>query len=600
MFIFHPRWNRLGLQVRIMAYVTVGLVLLFGGLAYFGMRTVNQASGQVLNERSAFSQSLAMDLDDDFQHLAFYVRLAAEGLNLSNRDFRQAADRIYQVLGPGATGRFIWVSSLRILDGQGELLAAVPEALRDAPLLDAIDIQLAIGEKKHLLLRSQGAVERGGPFASLVVPISADWAGEQPVAVVVDTTGMGNVAATIPGGGAEYSVEILGADGMTLAASAETEPVGEVSSHYPLLKKYMDTRQSGAEVHRVPRDYPERDHIAAVSPLASGPFYLVLEQPVDLALALPRQQQSQMLVVGSVGLILTLLVAWYTTRAVVRPVKQLRATARTIAQGKLDSPVQITAQDEGGEVAEDIETMRGQLKRFRDDLERAKLALERQVRERTQRLHETLGKVITAQEEERRRLARELHDEQGQALGAISISLDRLSRLVGPAFPQVQKEIEQARDMARVLLQETRRLIYDLRPSVLDDMGLEAAIRWSAETHLERHGVEVTFHSSLPPGRLSPPVEVALFRVAQEAITNIERHAQARHAGIVLEQQGSSLLMQVRDDGRGFDPGHVLEGRETGVGLEGMQERVLLIGGRMEVVSAPGQGTLIKVEVPLD
>ncbi|HJW88214.1 MAG TPA: histidine kinase, partial [Dehalococcoidia bacterium] len=281
-------------------------------------------------------------------------------------------------------------------------------------------------------------------------------------------------------------------------------------------------------------------------------------------------------------------------------VRQLRVIAGTIAQGRLDSPVQIAAQDEVGELAEDIETMRGQLARFRDDLEQAKQALERQVRERTQRLHETLGKVITAQEEERRRLARELHDEQGQALGAISISLDRLSRLVGPAFPQVQKEIEQARDMARLLLQETRRLIYDLRPSVLDDMGLEAAIRWSAETHLERHGVEVTFNSSLPPGRLSPPVEVALFRVAQEAITNIERHAQARHAGIVLEQQGSSLLMQVRDDGRGFDARHILNGRETGVGLEGMQERVLLIGGHMEVVSVPGKGTLIKVEVPLD
>ncbi|HJW87961.1 MAG TPA: hypothetical protein VJ565_00595, partial [Dehalococcoidia bacterium] len=314
MAILPSRWDRLGLQLRIMVYVTVGLVLLFGGLAYFGTQTVNLASVQVLNERSAFAQSLAVDLDDDFEHLAFYVRLAAEGLNLSNRDSRQAADRIYQALGPGATGRFIWVSSLRILDGHGQLLAAVPATPRDAPLLNTEEIQLAIGQKRHLLLRSQGAVERESPFASLVVPISAGWAGEQPVAVVVDTTGMGNVAATVPGGGAEYSVEILRADGMILAASAETEPVGEVSPHYLLLKKYMDTRVSGAEVHRVPRDYPERDHIAAVSPLASGPFYLVLEQPVDLALALPRQQQSQMLAVGSVGLLLALLVAWYTTR----------------------------------------------------------------------------------------------------------------------------------------------------------------------------------------------------------------------------------------------------------------------------------------------
>ena len=245
--------------------------------------------------------------------------------------------------------------------------------------------------------------------------------------------------------------------------------------------------------------------------------------------------------------------------------------------------------------------MRRQLKRTRADLEQAKLDLEGKVAERTQRLHETLGKVITAQEEERRRLARELHDEVGQTMGALAVSLDRLAKLLGQTSPRVAGEIEQAREMARALLQETRRLIYDLRPSVLDDLGLPSAIRWLAESRLERQGIQVSISSSLLGERLPPSVETALFRVAQEAIANIERHAEAKDAQIVLERGDSFLHMRVSDDGKGFDPeglGKAPGG--YGVGLEGMEERVRLLGGRLQVRSAAGQGTTIDVEVPLE
>ncbi|MDP2726761.1 MAG: histidine kinase, partial [Dehalococcoidia bacterium] len=376
---------------------------------------------------------------------------------------------------------------------------------------------------------------------------------------------------------------------------------GERSIHFRAIQGIMAQGKGVTLLHEPSASETFKPHVMAVVPLGSSGFYMVLEQQADVALAIPIRLQQELIALTSLGFLVTLLVAWVTTRQVVKPTEQLTAAARRMAQGDLESPIEINALDEVGQLAEDIETMRRQLKRARDDLEQAKLGLEHKVAERTRRLHETLGKVIAAQEEERLRLARELHDETSQALGALCVSLDRLGKVSGQSSPQGLAEIEQARAMARSLLQETRRLIYDLRPSVLDDMGLEAAIRWSAETHVQRSGVEVTICNSLGAERLPLPMEVALFRVAQEALVNIERHAQARHASIVLERRGSSVGMQVWDDGRGFDSGLIGNGTEaSGAGLEGMQERAHLLGGSMEIVSALGKGTIIKVEVPLE
>lgn len=595
------KWSRLGLQLRIMAYVAIGLIVLFGGVAYLGTQAVREATDQVFSERTAFAQSLAHDLDKDFRHLVLDLQLGADALSLQPREFQTVADRLYSLLyfRPGST--WFRVSSVRIVDEQGQLLAAAPASEHDSPLPAAADIRLAIMQNRPLVLRSQVAAEGQVSFAFVVAPLSADWAYGQSLAVIVNTVGVSDIPPAVPGGGTAYSLEIFGLDGATIVSTARPEEAGEKSRHYTALSKYVETGRSGAEVHRMPRGSPVGDHVAAIAPLDSGPFYLLLEQPVDLALTLPRQRRHQTIAVSLAGVILSLAVAYYTTRAVVRPVGRLRAATRAIAEGSLDSPVHVRAQDELSELVEDIETMRQQLKRSRDDLEQAKLELEGKVEERTRRLQETLGKVFNAQEEERRRLARELHDEQSQALSAISVSLDRLSRLAGPVSPDLLGEIEQAREMAGSLLRETRRLIYDLRPSVLDDMGLEAAIRWCAEAHLQRQGVQVTIKSVLAPGRLPAPVEVALYRVAQEAIVNIERHAQAGNAGVVLEQHDSSLRMHIWDDGKGFDPDSIGSGVETsGVGLEGMRERVRLIGGAIEVVSAPGRGVALNIEVPLD
>lgn len=583
-----------------MAYVTAGLVLLFGGLVYFTTLAVRQAREQVYHENITLAQGLARDVVQDFEYMASDLMVVMENLKISGDDLQSVADSLYRAIQTHAARQFFRVSSISFLDEQGHLMAISPAKTGEIALVDLEAIQSAVTQNKLSILRPQNASGGSDRFAIVVLRMPAASENERTLIVVADTVGLGGILPTIPGGEAGYVMEIVEVNGGTVVAASEPERVGKQSPHYDILMRYMNTGSGGVELHRMARGMPGGDYVTAVTPLSKGPFYLTLEQPADIALAIPRQLQNQMLVVGFVSVPLILGAAWFTTRRVVRPVVQLRTHTRAIASGNLDDPIRVIAQDEVGDLAKDAETMRQQLKKSLNEIEQAKSKLEQTVVERTQRLSELLGKVIGAQEGERQRLAREIHDEQSQVLGALLVMLDRVSRLLGAASSEVRGEIEQARDMVRHLLEETRRLIYDLRPSVLDDMGLEAAIRWCVETHLESKGIEVTIQSSLSVRRLTGIVEVALFRVAQEAVVNIERHSRARHAGILLEQQDSTLHMRVWDDGEGFVPGHKENAPQTsGLGLQGMEERVRLIGGNIDILSTPGEGTTIEVEVPL-
>lgn len=592
--------NRVGLQLRIMVYVTIGLFALLAGLGYFAIEAVHDTRDQVLREPMALAYSLAQDINQDFEFLASDLRLASESVNLSSQDSEIIVNKISELIKQHAASHFFSVSYVGILNRQGQLLASTPPTTGEIIPPDTTLVKIAIETNEPLIINSRRAAEAGEPFASVVMPVRAAWTGNLPMAVVADTVGVSGIPPDIPGGGTNYSMEVIAVDGRIIISTSYPETVGSVSSHYNNVKKNIEFSSSGVGIYQM-QDESGDHEVVAIMPLPSGSFYLLLKEPSELALVVPSRRWNELMAVSGAGMVLILAAAWYTTRKVVRPVEQLRATARAFAQGSLDTPVRVTAQDELVELAEDVESMRQQLKKSRDDLAKTNLELEKKVAQRTQTLQETLGKIITAQEEERRRLARELHDEQSQSLGALSVSLDRINRLLVPSQSEIKLEIDQARNIARSLLRDTRRLIYDLRPSVLDDMGLEAAIRWCAETHLEQHGIQVTLKNTLGQVRMPDIVEVALFRVAQEAIVNIERHSCAKHAGVALEQFNSLLRIQVWDDGKGFALSRAGGEIDTkGAGIEGMQERVRLIGGDLKITSTPGNGTKIDVEVPLD
>lgn len=230
-------------------------------------------------------------------------------------------------------------------------------------------------------------------------------------------------------------------------------------------------------------------------------------------------------------------------------------------------------------------------------------ALRQQYRElldrlqRNEREFRRLGRAVwRVQEDERRRLARELHDGVGQNLTAIKHRLAAIVSALPAECGRSRDELDRVIALCGDTLEDTRQLSRLLRPPILDDLGLEAALRWLARSQGEASALDIGVEvEPLPP--LDADLQTLLFRVAQEALSNIARHAQARTVLIRLVARGGLLQLQVVDDGRGCDPAQAL--RSGGSGLGGMRERLRLYEGQLELRSAPGAGTRLRAVVPL-
>jgi two-component system, NarL family, sensor histidine kinase DevS len=198
--------------------------------------------------------------------------------------------------------------------------------------------------------------------------------------------------------------------------------------------------------------------------------------------------------------------------------------------------------------------------------------------------------LLDGQETERRRLARELHDETGQALASILLGLKTLERDVG------EEPLTVIRELVDAALGNVRRLTVELRPPALDDFGLAAALERLASVIGDHSSFTVDVNVALPAGLLPADHETAIYRIVQEALTNVVKHASAKHVSIVVASSEKAVRAVVEDDGVGFAPRSV---REHALGLVGMRERAQLLGGRLEVESSPGAGTTVVAEIPL-
>jgi signal transduction histidine kinase len=221
--------------------------------------------------------------------------------------------------------------------------------------------------------------------------------------------------------------------------------------------------------------------------------------------------------------------------------------------------------------------------------------------ERTRHSMELATRVLQAQEEERKRIARELHDETAQALSTLLVTLDVLEPHIPADATPLQDGFARVRSLARRTLDETRALSHDLRPTILDDVGLISALQWFAAEYERTYGRRVEVHARPETEeRPVPEVELALFRIAQEALTNCGKYAEANRVSVSLTFDCGAATLVVEDDGRGFDPGQIPgPSREGRLGLYGMHERIALLGGELSIATAPGQGTRITATIPL-
>jgi two-component system sensor histidine kinase UhpB len=297
----------------------------------------------------------------------------------------------------------------------------------------------------------------------------------------------------------------------------------------------------------------------------------------------PERSSGELVVVFAlVGLSLCLLVNVVVLKAAFRPLASLERTIEEVRRGNYTArAAHVVIGDP--EVDQVIDTMNAML----DGLERYR-----------EQVGWLTRQVLTAQEEERQRIARELHDETAQSLTSLLIGLRMIEKATTPQ--EISARIAELRAQTGRTLEEVRKMAVDLRPSTLDDLGLAAALQWYTHDFARRTRTQVRLTANGMDRRLADDVEVVVYRIVQEALTNVAKHADARSVDVSVTCAQRCIEAVITDDGQGFDVDAIMSSRERGLGLFGMQERVALVGGTLHMSSQPGRGCRVSMSIPLE
>jgi signal transduction histidine kinase len=304
------------------------------------------------------------------------------------------------------------------------------------------------------------------------------------------------------------------------------------------------------------------------------------------------------LLFGASTILVSAIIAYLVMgRLVIHRLEKAANALASFGSGNRDLRLDTGSSDEIGRLEADFNQMGRQIQA--EELENQ--ALSEDLRRQTTRQQELLKRLITAQEDERKRVARELHDELGQSLSGLSLHSEVLEKFIRSDPKRALEQSSLNRELIRKTTQQMYELILALRPSALDDLGLTAALRSYAERLFDKSGIAFKLDSSGLAKRLPAPIETALYRIFQEALSNIVRHAGADRVEITLARRDGYFEGHISDNGSGFDPEIIRRDANSphGLGLLGMQERVAQCGGSIELTSRRGAGTRIQVRIPL-
>ncbi len=413
-------------------------------------------------------------------------------------------------------------------------------------------------------------------------------------------------------------IELIDSQG-TVISSTDHSRILTNSDHDKFLGNLiLERKNTVSTCHRCHLEgvsAPKRtDDMLAFSTLSLAPWGVSVREAQSHVFAPSITLKKVFTTLSLIYIATAVLLAVGLSRSIVRPIKLIIAATKKIARGNLNEPVEYTSGDELGALAESVNTMRFKLAEYMAALQNYNEELEERVKDRTVELQQhklqlasLLDEVFRAQEDERRRIARELHDETSQSLAALGMSLD-IATLALREKTLTPEMIAEQRAKVEQLVKGINRLIHDLRPPVLDDLGFESAIRWLLERHLTSKGIKyylITCDKFKGPGEdiIDKKTELRLFRIIQEAIINISKHSEAEVVSVTLSCGEKGIEMDVIDDGVGFDPEAVFEAASgsnaKGFGLLGMRERVSHLSGELHIFSTPGEGTHLSVLIPL-
>ena len=608
------------MQRRIIFAAILSVLILLVSLSVVSYLSVRESVRLTLDNHLAAARIVANNIDGVLEQniTKLYDISLGGGVDFEDNDWAPEEKALR-----AAYAYSIFTGGVFILDRAGTCLLTYPYRDRSTDgTLDGMTLGTVFESDRPLVTNLRKLEPTGRSALFILVPLKdrggklAGIAGGEMDPTTYALTKIIQTVRMDPG----MSIELVDGGGRIIGAG-DPRLMLTGSDHGGYLAGLISTRKSTVGTcHRCHADAPagaqRRADVLAFAPLSFAPWGIAIREPQDVVLAPARKLEKLFILLGTVSTLVALFLAFGLSRSIVRPVKALSLATRRIAGGDLSMPVQAAGNDEISALGRSFDEMRVRLAESLDQIQRHNLELERRVGERTAALEQSreklsglLGALLGAQEEERLRVARELHDDTSQSMNAILMAIDSLG-LRMKDDDERKLQLMKLREQVLATLVGIHRLIKDLRPPILDDLGLESAVRWTMERHLGERGIRSSLSvegeckealSRAPASHRQ--VELVLFRVIQEALINIAKHAGARRAAVSLDFRGPVIHVAVEDDGRGFDVRDAPEAGRTGsrggFGLQGMSERIALLDGSLDIRSSPGKGTRIEIRVPI-
>jgi signal transduction histidine kinase len=612
------------MQKKIIISTLLSVIIILLSLGIISTLSINESIGHSLTERTELAGILASytdyRLENNLTRLYDISLSGAIDLNDDNWEPEDSALRTAYQYSMFTDGIFL-------LDLQGNIVHSYPPGLMKRNLMGIPYVKTCIEGKKAVISNIYTEEGTNKKVIYVLVPLN-DKQGKTIGAVggEINPTNyiLTNLIRAIPTRG-DTIIEVVDSFGVVIASNNPVR-IFACSDRNRILGNLIATKQKSVmKCHRchegeqspVGQGRERTIDMLAFAPLTEAPWGVTVREGEARVFAPSSQLKRKFLILGLISIGSALIFAVGVSKSIVNPIKSLTAASKKIADGNLKDPVRVVSRDEIGALGMSFETMRRRLADSLDKIQRYNNQLEERVLERTRelqqsrkRLSKLLQEVMRAQEDERKRIARELHDETSQSIAALGMSIE-IAAIALRENALTPEKIYELRGKVSQLLEGISRLIHDLRPPVLDDLGLESGVRWLLEQHLAPKGVSYRLNSSEEFQELIESEETALddktvfrlFRVIQEAIINISKHAHAKNVAVSLAYDGSAVSVNITDDGMGFDVQSVFReadmGTNTGYGLVGLKERVALLDGTVDITSSPGKGTEISIIIPL-
>ncbi|MFI5129497.1 MAG: HAMP domain-containing protein [Chitinophagales bacterium] len=344
---------------------------------------------------------------------------------------------------------------------------------------------------------------------------------------------------------------------------------------------------------REPFEYSNSDgeYIASARPIANTSWLIAVEFPRQSVMGAANRFLRQITLIGAVLVIIGIFIGWLMSRRITKPLNTLTGAATTIAKGDYSATVEVERLDEVGKLSRAFNTMIGQVNKAKNGLEQKIV----ETAEMNEQLRDLSAYLQNVREDERIHIAREMHDELGQVLTGFKMDVSWLrKKLAGSNDPVLIEKLDSMLAVIDESVKFVRKLASELRPSLLDDLGLIPALEWHSQEFEKRYNIKIEFHSNSHDVSVPAIVATGLFRVYQESLTNVARHSNATRVVVNLRVISDEISLLIADNGKGFDAS---QANKKTLGLLGMKERAAMIGGHLEITSEPGRGTTIIMTV---